>query len=414
MIAGDGDGHTELETGSNSMSGVNSTNETCYDLTQVPRPVLAIYALFISVIIAATLIGNGIILLLVAKYKVLRTRSVVANLSLIFADVLWCLSYHTPALVSASSTSWAFGDIGCSAFGLLSFEFILTRWLVLAVMCADRFCTVRFPFSYTKYSKCILAALTITAWALPFLVAVFPAVSKISEGEFRPNVPTCLYSCSSQFCRFYYGILVTLSFVVGALIPTILYIWLYKRARSLRPTQVVLGQLALQTAAGPIIDQCNTISYNYPEKWSRDIHGYITFILIIVTFMVTAGPAYISQIFRSSDYEDWCKIPIFVHFLIQLIFFSSTALDPLVIMRNRDFRQCFKHMISFRKKINPFIEGGDIRRSSVDILSPPTPIINGRSMDLKLGVIGSRTSCESESSISSPTPLVISSHHQYF
>ena len=398
------------------MSAANSTNETCYDLTELPTAVLAVYALLISVVIAATLAGNGLILVLVAKYKVLRNRSVVASLSLILADVLWCLCYHAPALVSTSYAGWAFGDMGCSAFSLLSVEFLLTRWLVLAVMCIDRFNTVRFPFSYAKYSKCTLTVLTVAAWLLPFLIAFFPAVSKISKGAFRPNIPTCLYSCSAMFCRFYYGILVSLSFVVGAVIPTILYVWLYRRARSLRTAPVVLGQMALQSATGPITKQHATLSHShiYPDRWSQDIHGSLTFILIVVTFMVTAVPAYMSQIFRSTDYEDWCRIPIFVHFVVHLIFFSSTALDPLVIMRDRDFRQCLKHMLFCRKSINPFPEGELTHHTgpSVDLPSP-APLTNGKNGQLRLGT---RISCDSEISISSPTPLIIidqTLHHNH-
>ena len=367
------------------MSGENSTDATCYDLEEVPKAALVVHALLIAVIIAATLLGNGLIFLLVARYKILRSRSVFANLSLTFADVLWCLCYHTPALVSASYAGWAFGEAGCCAFAVLSIDFLLTRWLVMAVVCIDRFSTVRFPFSYAKYSRCILTVLTTTAWILPFLLAFLPAASKMSYSAFRPNIPTCLFNCeeSNQFCRFYYGIVVSLSFVVGAVIPTILYVWLYRRARSLRPTAVILGQMVLQPATGVVANQ--PLSHSYPDKRSRDIQSYLTFILILVTFIVTAAPAYLSQIFRSSDYEDWCKVPIYVHFGIQLVFLSSTALDPLVIMRDRDFRQCLKHMLFCQKAINPFQEPyrtTDIHRQSIDLLSATT---NGSDLGSSFG-----------------------------
>ena len=358
------------------MSGENSSNESCYDLQEVPKPALAVHALVISVIIMATVAGNGLILLLVAKFKVLRTRSVLAKLSLTCADILWCLCFHVPALVSATATGWVFGEFGCSAFGLLSVQFLLTRWLVLAVVCIDRFSTVRFPFSYTKYSKPMLVVLTVSAWILPFLLAFFPAVTSLSRGEFRANIPTCLYRCedSDAGCRFYYGIVVSSSFVIGSVVPTVLYVWLYKRARSLRPAAVVLGQLALQPATGIVTG--HTLLSTNPDKWSRDIHGYLTFILILVTFVVTSLPAYLSQIFRSANFESWCRIPIYVHFVIQLVFLSSTALDPLVIMRDRDFWRCFKRMFCCWKSVNPFTEElylhtTNTRRQSVVALMSP-------------------------------------------
>ena len=354
----------------------NSSNETCYDLQKVPRGALAVHSLVIFAIIAATLAGNGLILLLVAKFKVLRTRSVVAKLSLTFADIFWCFSFHAPALASASAAEWVFGDTGCSIFSLFSVQFLLTRWLVLSIVCVDRFSTVRFPFSYPKYSKPVLVVLTVAAWILPFVLACFPAVSSFSRAEFRPNIPTCLYRCEDgdRACRFYYGIVVTSSFVIGAVIPTVLYVWLYRRARSLRPSAVVLGQMALQPAAG-LITSHTLISTTNTDKWTRDIHGHITFFLILVTFVATSLPAYLSQIFRSANFDLWCRIPIYVHFVIQLIFLSSTALDPLFIMRDRDFRQCLRHMCCCWKSVNPYnedmlLQAGNIRRHSVDILSP--------------------------------------------
>ena len=355
------------------MYSENWSNETsCYDLEEVPRAALGVHALLISVIIAATLAGNGLILLLVAKFKVLRSRSVVAKLSLTCADVLWSLSYHGSALVSASASGWVFGDFGCSAFGLLSVQFLLTRWLVLAVLCIDRFSNVRFPFSYAKYSRFLLVVLTVAAWILPFLLAFFPVISGLSHEEFRPNIPTCLYRCEGPVCRLYYGIVVSSSFIIGVVVPTVLYVWLYRRARSLRPTAVVLGQMALQPATGLITS--HTILSNHPDKWSRDIHSYLTLILILVTFVATSLPAYIAQIIRSSNPESWCRIPIYAHFVIQLIFFSSTALDPLVIMRDRDLQQCLKHMFVCWKTVNPYppeyLSLHSIRRPNVDILSP--------------------------------------------
>ena len=360
------------------MDSDNWSNDSCYDLQEVPRAALAVHALLVSVVIAATLAGNGLILLLVAKFKVLRSRSVVAKLSLTCVDVLWCLCYHAPALVSASASGWVFGELGCSAFGLLSVQFLLTRWLVLAVVCIDRFSNVRFPFSYAKYSKFLLVVLTVTALILPFLLAVFPVISGLSREEFRPNIPTCLYGCETSACRLYYGIVVSSSFVIGVVIPTVLYVWLYRRARSLRPTAVVLGKMALQPATGLITN--HTLLSSHPDKWSRDIHSYLTLILILVTFVVTSLPAYVSQIVRSANVEAWCQIPIYIHFIIQLVFLSSTALDPLVIMRDRDFRQCLKHMFCCWKTVNPYHENlslhsTNIRRQSVDTLS--SPLSNG-------------------------------------
>ena len=352
-------------------------NSSCYDLESVSRPILGLHGFFIAVIVLVTLTGNGVVLSLVVKYRSLRSRSTIATVSLVVADVLWGLCYHFPAFVSVAAVGWPFGgDEGCAAFGLLSFEFLVTRWLVMAVVCFDRFCTVRFPFKYDRHSKYVITLLTAAAWILPFLASFFPQVVKFSHESFRPNVPTCLYGCadSDKLCRFYYALVISLSFVLGAILPLLLYVWLYKRARSLKWPRVEMGHTnqqhtAQQTRDGVREDSTPSIRQQH-EGPIRDLQAYATFILIVVTLVVTALPAYTSQIFRSADYDNWCKIPIIVHFVIQWIFLSSTALDPLVIMRDRDFRHCLKDMFCYKRWRRGIVdapaESQDLQSRSID------------------------------------------------
>ena len=354
------------------MTASNSSppdNGSCYHLESVAKPVLALYATLIAVVVLATLAGNGLVLTLVARYKRLRSRSVVPGVSLVVADILWGLCYHFPTLASVASVGWPFERMGCSAFGLLSIEFLVTRWLIMAVICFDRFSTVRFPFSYAKYSKCIIIFLTAVAWILPFLLAFFPVIARFSQETFRPNIPTCLYDCadSDTLCRSYYGLVVTLSFFLGAVLPILLYVWLYKRARRLKWPRIEMGHTSLQRANGASVPQSTA---RHLEGAAREVQGYTTFILIVVTVIVTALPAYVSQVIRTSSYENWCKIPIEAHFAIQLVFFSSTALDPLVVMRDRDFRHCLKHMFCCKKEEtdNVVVQSLQMRRGSVDPL----------------------------------------------
>ena len=392
----------------NASNPSNSASQNCYDLREVPEYLLALHATVIAVIILATLVGNALLVLLVARYKVLRSHSMIASLSLTLADVLWGMSYHFPALVSASYLDWPFGQDGCTAFSFLNFEFLVTRWLMMAVICIDRFSTVRFPFSYEKHSKYVIIVLTTAAWILPVVLAIIPILAKFSRETFRPNVPTCLFGCedSNVLCRMYYGLAVTLSFIIGAIIPTILYVWLYRRARRLRQS-TVLGHLTstLHTTSGPVVRQ-SIANSSPPVGLSREIQGYITFVLILVTIVITALPAYISQIFRTLAFESWCKIPIVVHFIIQLIFFSSTALDPLVIMRDRDFRLCLKDLFCCKRRrdlhvVSPAPATRTVE-SQGDLTSLPSVYLNGSKAELSSGL-----SPESQSSDSMDSPVAL-------
>jgi len=68
-------------------------------------------------------------------------------------------------------------------------------------------------------------------------------------------------------------------------------------------------------------------------------------VLIFITVLATGLPAYIFYFVRLVKLEAHCKIPILLHFIAVEIFTTSTALDPMVIMRDRDFRLCLKDFL---------------------------------------------------------------------
>lgn len=63
----------------------------------------------------------------------------------------------------------------------------------------------------------------------------------------------------------------------------------------------------------------------------------ITFFMIFVNVFVTQLPIYITSALRSSE-EIYTKIPLVVHFIFVHIYLLGSVLDPLLIMRNKDFR----------------------------------------------------------------------------
>lgn len=331
------------------MSGY-SDNETeslagCRSLDEAPQWALGIYAVLVAAIILATVVGNGLVLLLVLRYKRLRCRTVLISLSVTIADVLFALTFHLPILVSVTLQRWPFVDAGCIAFSYLGLDFLITRWLIMGMLAIDRFCTVRFPFSYQKYSKWVLLTLTAIAWVLPVLLSV-PSLDGLFNNTFRTNLGTCLPDCHAndkiRLCKLYFTGYLSLSFIFGGLLPILLYVWLYRRARKLRPSTLTLGAMTIQAARGVVIHQ----PMAQLGDVRRDVRAIFTFIIIFVTFLVTGLPAYVLQIVRAVTSPGViCSIPELVTYLVYALLLSSTALDPLVIMRDQDFRHCLKDLL---------------------------------------------------------------------
>ena len=310
----------------------------CFNLQERPQWQLYIHALVMTAIILATVIGNGLVILLIIKYKVLRHRTALVSLSIILANTILVLSYHIPVLISTLSMGWLFAFVGCQVFGFLSTDFIITRWLIMGVLALDRFCAVRFPFSYQRHNKWVMTILLCASWIIPTLLCIV-TVDGYSAVTFRPNVPTCLlYAPTVGRGKLYFSIVLTFSFLVGGILPTVMYVWLFHKARKLRKSMLNVGKI--NNSKESIISVQDMQSNSSNER-----RAAFTFALIFVAFCLTTLPIILFQMIRSLSLALWCEIPHMVHFTVVQLFLSSTALDPFLVMRDRDFRKRLKHLL---------------------------------------------------------------------
>lgn len=346
----------------------------CSSLEDVPMWTLVLHSIANVTQILASFICCALVFILVMKYKKLQCRAVIVSLSLISADILLVCSYHMPALTSTVIVAWPFEFIGCEIFGFLSTTFILTRWYMMSVLSADRFFTVCYPFSYEKYSKVILTLLTLAAWIVPVFISM-TCLNILSSVAFRHNVPTCLfYAPTPEKGLLFFSVMTSISFLVGCILPTVLYVWLYHKARKLRPSATRLGRMAVQIAAGTVIQ----VRLGSLEKDRHERRALVTFVLIFITFFLTSAPIFFLQLLRGISIDLWCKVPIFVHFMFVQLFLSSTLLDPILIMRDRDFRICLQHLFSCHSDLESDHDTAQIyasdtyysrRSDSVDMIS---------------------------------------------
>lgn len=313
---------------------------SCFSLAEAYPAALALHALCLSLIVLCSVAGNGLVLLLVARFKELRIRSTVVSLCMVLADLLFTLCYTFPAIVTTGKREWVFGQRGCQAFGFLASDLAITRWLTLSLLCLDRFCTVRFPFSYSRRGKWPMIVLACLAWIVPLVVSAIP-IHVFTNFELRENHPICLPTCQRQqmggLCRLYYSGIFTATFIIGTVIPVVLYSWLYHKSRKLsKSVKHKLGHHTVQTASGILVPQP---AEEY-QTIKREKRATITFVLIFLTVVVTGTPGYLLQIIRSLSIAVHCKIPIYVHFIVIDFFLCAPMLTPLVIMRDRAFRAC--------------------------------------------------------------------------
>ena len=328
-------------------------NETVYNffnLSKVHRVAIALQMTFISVVIAGGIVGNAAVIFLVLKDKRLRYRSVLASLSIVFVDLLLSIFYHGIILTNTLMRGWSYGEESynsCRIYGILSTYLLYVRWIALSLIVTDRFLTVRFPFQYERHSRVFLATVTVLLWVVPAILTGFFGLP-IAGVTFRANVPTCLPSCNNLDhalpCKLLNISTLTIVFFLGSVVPPVLYSWMYYKGRKMRATYT-LGKLALTVTTGI------TLRDNTPaqaDKSSREHQALLTLFLIFLSVFLTSLPSYFFLLLRQISICAFFRTPIYFHFVISDIFIISTALDPIILMRNQDFRIALKELICKR------------------------------------------------------------------
>ncbi len=352
---------SDIGSGSGSGSGryTNVSNDSCrFDLkTSTPLAAIVFHAIILSIIIVLSITSNSLILILVAKYRALRTQDVILSLTIPVADLVLTLFYTCPALITTVMRRWIFGRIGCIIFGFLASDIFITRWILISLLCVDRFWIALYPFSYRKKAKFILPTLGVLAWVLPVIFSLLPLIHRFAEYELRENVPTCLPVCSNKdtmrICQVYYFIVLFSTFIIGSVIPTVLYSWMYHKGKKIhRSIRDTISRISMGVAGGSLLTQ------SMAEQSIREKTATVTFTLIFITVVVTALPSFILQFLRAISSDVHCLIPIYIHFFIFQVLISASFLTPLLILRNRDFYICLQHLFSCGNQTADFMPDG--------------------------------------------------------
>ncbi len=97
---------------------------------------------------------------------------------------------------------------------------------------------------------------------------------------------------------------------------------------------------------GKINNSKNSIisGHDMSLNYANERRAIITFALIFISSCLTTVPLILFQVMRSLSPSLWCKIPHLIHFMVIQLYLSSTALDPFLVMRDRDIRKRLKHL----------------------------------------------------------------------
>ena len=300
--------------------------------------------LFYLLILVLGIPLNGMVIVLVVKYKKLQTRSFIIALQVMGVNLFLLVTVYLLRPITSIANQWLFGEYVCIIMGYIYIAYLLVRTLLMFAFVVDRFLSVFCPFSYPKHSSKIMISLCVATWVFVIVARGIGLPGILDCYNFRLSANLCIHSsgCSSA-CAIATNISIAIIFGPATIIPSILYSILYWKAWKF-------------IKASKATSASNKVGVGKSE-WK----GTVTFFLLFIAVFVFTTPAIVVTIVATSINR---SSPSPVLYVISAIATTLTSLlvviDPIVMIRNGDVREIMS-------KIKARLRGGgrtELRRKS--------------------------------------------------
>ena len=134
-------------------------------LTTTVRVILAMYYIITTL---AGIILNTLVIVLVAKYKKLRTHSFAVALQVVGLDLVRCLVFLA-GQINVVANRWVFGKFVCDMTGVLVETITHVHLHLMFVLVLDRYLSTFYRSFYLKHGVKVCVSVSITTWLFAVL-----------------------------------------------------------------------------------------------------------------------------------------------------------------------------------------------------------------------------------------------------
>ena len=330
---------TELTETMNDTESMNCTCDNCtlnetgnfFIFPSLPQEVRTLQAtVYVIELILGTILNTSLILLIVFRKSLHQRGFATAVLILLtnigFAVPLFSTSAHT-ALVG----QWTLGDGFCQFIAFNNQMFQSQRWLLTAVLVIDRALTINRPLKYEKHGTRVVLILSAVALAAGFLNGIIlPSILQSCIG-YVPGIKTCFfrYLTSNRSCGLYLSSSTTTLVLLGGVLPFILYIWMFYKAKKVQ-AQIVPSTQHSTTSSRRSVSQKQilTIFIFYWTLLGCSLPYYFSFLFMFLSLIAESLSGAIAGYYSL--------------ILTQVIFHGLVIADPIALMWNKDVKQELK------------------------------------------------------------------------
>ena len=275
---------------------------------------------------------NTLVIILVAKFKKLKTATFYLALQVILVDLLNAAILLTSSTANAITKRNLFSHY-CSILGVVVFFLRSVRTFIMTVLVIDRFCSVFMPFWYPRNRVKKTVTLSLLAWITALVLSVIPSSKLLDCYSFQQYTWTCTMSigCTHQRACTVYNTSAVVFMQAINITGLMLYLTLYIKAKKLQ---------------NRIVDSSLQDSEAQLERGRQERRANTTFFLLFVALIGVSFPAlFFNQAMNLQQISTTIlKISMdiifqFLTVIAQTLHSVLVIIDPVVILRDKDAKE---------------------------------------------------------------------------
>jgi len=340
----------------------NTTLRSCLPpetIPGVPSAVVITQGVIFTIINILSLGLNGFVLIAIIRFKALQQRTFIIALQIIVTHLIASFTVLPTSVASAFADKWLFGSIGCNILGVLHDLHLSVRYVFMLVLTLDRVFNVFMPFFYMKHGSKLAGIMSLIAWLILLVRIVLSIEGVFSCYAYVTILKACtgIGSCSSA-CNIYLATWITSVVLLTQITPFVLSIAMCIKGKILNRRLSVSSGTSIMTAMSdepPAV----TAKRRPIRQWQHDSRAMTTVVILFIAFIVCTIPPFILYFIQFVIFNALGIFPTppfsAVYMLVgsTLLYFQTVA-DPIVIMRNQDFRIAMKQFQLCKKKTIKF------------------------------------------------------------
>ena len=288
---------------------------------------------------------NLFVTVLILRFRKLQNVTFILALQVCTGDMLNAAIVFPTSAANAIADRYVFTGF-CATIGFAVFYLRIARIYLMLVLVLDRFCTVFMPFWYQRNKVKVIVPLSLGAWIWAFIISIIPVKGILDCYGFQRNTWACVPTNGCRHrnaCSIYNSTSVALSNTCN-LVGLVLYSILFYKAKKLRN----------KIAIAPQPDTSEEERAAAAQKLKRERRANITFLILFLALVGVGIPPFTFFVVGRPIITSLGVVPHPVYTVAGIIgraFYPLlTIVDPIVVMRNEDFREASRKVLKWLKK----------------------------------------------------------------